>query len=361
MKKTKLFSLGVVGMAALLTFSGCGGGNKSSASSGKEDADHSVVMVTDVSGVDDKSFNQSAWEGLQKWGKEQKFKRGIGGYDYIQSNEIAQFASNIDTAVSNGFKTVFGIGYLLADSIEAAAGQNPDTNFVIIDTVIEGKDNVVSATFRDNEVGYIAGVSAAYTTKTNKVGFIGGEEGKVIDRYEAGFTKGVKDTAKKLNKDISVDVKYAASFGDPAKGKALAANIYQNGADIIYQAAGGTGAGVFSEAKALNQDKNEADKVWVLGVDRDQQDEGTYKSKDGKESNFCLASTIKSVGVVVQDISTRALDDKFPGGKHLSFGLKDGGVEMTDGYLSDEAKTAVKDAKEQIIAGDVKVPETPED
>ncbi|MGP5429419.1 BMP family lipoprotein [Enterococcus malodoratus] len=359
MKNTKLFSLGVVAMAALLTFSGCGG-NKSSAS-GNEDADHSVVMVTDVSGVDDKSFNQSAWEGLQRWGKEQKLKRGVGGYDYIQSNEIAQFASNIDTAASNGFKTVFGIGYLLADSIEAAAGQNPETNFVIIDTVIEGKNNVVSATFRDNEVGYIAGVSAAYTTKTNKVGFIGGEEGKVIDRYEAGFTKGVKDTAKKMNKDISVDVKYAASFGDPAKGKALAANIYQNGSDIIYQAAGGTGAGVFSEAKALNQEKSEADKVWVLGVDRDQQDEGNYKSKDGKESNFCLASTIKSVGVVVQDISTRALKDKFPGGKHLSFGLKDGGVAMTDGYLSDEAKTAVKEAKDQIIAGDVKVPETPED
>lgn len=359
MKNTKLFSLGVVAMAALLTFSGCGG-NKSSVS-GNEDADHSVVMVTDVSGVDDKSFNQSAWEGLQKWGKEQKLKRGVGGYDYIQSNEIAQFASNIDTAASNGFKTVFGIGYLLADSIEAAAGQNPETNFVIIDTVIEGKKNVVSATFRDNEVGYIAGVSAAYTTKTNKVGFIGGEEGKVIDRYEAGFTKGVKDTAKKMNKDISVDVKYAASFGDPAKGKALAANIYQNGSDIIYQAAGGTGAGVFSEAKALNQEKSEADKVWVLGVDRDQQDEGNYKSKDGKESNFCLASTIKSVGVVVQDISTRALKDKFPGGKHLSFGLEDGGVAMMDGYLSDEAKTAVKEAKDQIIAGDVKVPETPED
>ncbi|WP_413537977.1 BMP family lipoprotein [Enterococcus malodoratus] len=359
MKNTKLFSLGVVAMAALLTFSGCGG-NKSSVS-GNEDADHSVVMVTDVSGVDDKSFNQSAWEGLQKWGKEQKLKRGVGGYDYIQSNEIAQFASNIDTAASNGFKTVFGIGYLLADSIEAAAGQNPETNFVIIDTVIEGKKNVVSATFRDNEVGYIAGVSAAYTTKTNKVGFIGGEEGKVIDRYEAGFTKGVKDTAKKMNKDISVDVKYAASFGDPAKGKALAANIYQNGSDIIYQAAGGTGAGVFSEAKALNQEKSEADKVWVLGVDRDQQDECNYKSKDGKESNFCLASTIKSVGVVVQDISTRALKDKFPGGKHLSFGLEDGGVAMMDGYLSDEAKTAVKEAKDQIIAGDVKVPETPED
>ena len=82
MKNTKLFSLGVVAMAALMTISGCGGGNKSSAT-GKEDSDHSVVMVTDVSGVDDKSFNQSAWEGLQKWGKEQKFKRGIGGCDFI--------------------------------------------------------------------------------------------------------------------------------------------------------------------------------------------------------------------------------------------------------------------------------------
>jgi basic membrane protein A len=365
MKKAKLFGLGTVAMAALLTLGACGGGNgggstDSSGGAAKDDAKHSVAIVTDIGGVDDRSFNQSAWEGLQAWGKEHDIKKGTGGYNYIQSNDASEYEQNISQAVTNGFKTVFGIGYLLADPISAAADQNPDTNFVIIDSVIEDKDNVASATFKDQEAAYLAGVAAAETTKSNKLGFVGGEEGAVIDRFEAGFVQGVKDTAKKLDKDISVDVQYAASFGDPSKGKALAANMYNAGVDIIYHASGGTGQGVFSEAKARNEKADEADKVWVIGVDSDQQNDGKYKSKDGKESNFCLTSTLKGVGAAVQSISTDALNDKFPGGKHLSFGLKDGGVDLTDGYLSDDAKAAVKEAKEKVSAGDIKVPETPE-
>ena len=365
MKKAKLFGLGTVAMAALLTLGACGGGSgggstDSSGGAAKDDAKHSVAIVTDSGGVDDRSFNQSAWEGLQAWGKEHDIKKGTGGYNYIQSNDASEYEQNISQAVTNGFKTVFGIGYLLADPISAAADQNPDTNFVIIDSVIEDKDNVASATFKDQEAAYLAGVAAAETTKSNKLGFVGGEEGAVIDRFEAGFVQGVKDTAKKLDKDISVDVQYAASFGDPSKGKALAANMYNAGVDIIYHASGGPGQGVFSEAKARNEKADESDKVWVIGVDSDQQNDGKYKSKDGKESNFCLTSTLKGVGAAVQSISTDALNDKFPGGKHLSFGLKDGGVDLTDGYLSDDAKAAVKEEKEKVSAGDIKVPETPE-
>ena len=288
MKKAKLFSLGIVAVAGLTLLGACGNGGKSGSTDstgggsadGKTDAAHSVAIVTDIGGVDDRSFNQSAWEGLEAWGKEHNIARGVGGYDYVQS-------------------------------IEAAAAQNPDTQFGIIDDVIEGKDNVVSATFKDNEAAYLAGFAAAYTTKTNKVGFIGGEEGVVIDRFEAGFIKGVEDASKALGKEIKIDSQYAASFGDPAKGKALAASMYQGGVDVIFHASGGTGAGVFQEAKAINEQLNEADladkKVWVIGVDSDQQDEGAYKTKDGKEDNFTLASTLKGVGAAVQDISTRAL------------------------------------------------------
>lgn len=220
MKKAKLFGFSLAVLGLTVALAACGG--KKDSSGGKSsgsDADHSVVIVTDIGGVDDRSFNQSAWEGLQEWGKEHDLKRGADGYDYIQSNDASEYVTNIDTAVSNGFKTVFGIGYLLSDSISAAADANPDTQFGIIDSVIEGKDNVVSATFKDQEAAYLAGVAAAYTTKTNTVGFIGGEEGAVIDRFEAGFHQGVIDTAKKLNKDIKVEVEYAASFGEPAKGK----------------------------------------------------------------------------------------------------------------------------------------------
>ncbi|KAF9404529.1 hypothetical protein HW555_014295 [Spodoptera exigua] len=365
MKKAKIFGFSLAVLGLTVALAACGGGKKDSTDStgGKSaggDADHSVVIVTDIGGVDDRSFNQSAWEGLQAWGKEHDLKKGADGYDYIQSNDASEYVTNIDTAVSNGFKTVFGIGYLLADSISTAADANPDTQFGIIDSVIEGKDNVVSATFKDQEASYLAGIAAAYTTKTDKVGFIGGEEGAVIDRFEAGFHQGVIDGAKALNKEITVSVEYAASFGDPAKGKALAASMYQKGADIIFHASGGTGQGVFQEAKDLNESGSK-DKVWVIGVDSDQQKEGEYKTKDGKEDNFTLTSTLKGVGAAVQDISNRALEDKFPGGEHLVYGLKDGGVDLTKGYLSEDALAAVDKAKEEIIAGDITVPETPKE
>jgi len=364
MKKAKFIGISLVALSSVLLLAACGGkkSTTSSTASSSSSSNHSVALVTDIGGVDDRSFNQSAWEGLQEWGKKHDIKRGTGGYDYIQSDDATQYTTNVSGAVQNGFKTIFGIGYLLQPAIKEAAAQNPNVQFAIIDSTIDA-DNVVSATFKDNEAAYLAGIAAAETTKTNKVGFIGGEEGVVIDRFQAGFEKGVADTAKKLGKTVTVDSQYAASFGDPAKGKALAASMYQNGADIIFHASGGTGAGVFQEAKAINSQLNEADldskKVWVIGVDSDQADQGKYTTKDGKDDNFTLASTLKGVGAAVEDISTRALNDKFPGGEHLVYGLKDGGVDITEGFLSDDAKTAIKDAKQQIIDGKIEVPETP--
>ncbi|EFU74540.1 basic membrane protein [Enterococcus italicus DSM 15952] len=364
MKKAKFIGISLVALSSVLLLAACGGkkSTTSSTASSSSSSNHSVALVTDIGGVDDRSFNQSAWEGLQEWGKKHDIKRGTGGYDYIQSDDATQYTTNVSGAVQNGFKTIFGIGYLLQPAIKEAAAQNPNVQFVIIDETIDA-DNVVSATFKDNEAAYLAGIAAAETTKTNKVGFIGGEEGVVIDRFQAGFEQGVADTAKKLGKTITVDSQYAASFGDPAKGKALAASMYQDGADIIFHASGGTGAGVFQEAKAINSQLNEADldskKVWVIGVDSDQADQGKYTTKDGKDDNFTLASTLKGVGAAVEDISTRALEGKFPGGEHLEYGLKDGGVDITDGYLSDDAKSAIKEAKQEIIDGKIEVPETP--
>ena len=358
MKQAKFLGLGLAAVALTIGLAACGGNSKKNANT-KGDPQHSVVMVTDTAGIDDKSFNQSAWEGMQEWGKEHKLPEGPQGYAYIQSNEASDYTSNIDQDISSQFKTIFGIGYLLKNAVVDAADANPETNFVLIDDTVNGKNNVASATFRDNESAYLAGVAAANTTKTNKVGFIGGVEGPVIGRFQAGFEKGVADAAKELGKEITVDTKYAASFADPAKGKALAAAMYQNGVDIIFHASGATGQGVFQEAKDLNE-SGSGDKVWVIGVDRDQDADGKYKTKDGKEDNFTLTSTLKGVGTAVQDIANRALEDKFPGGEHLVYGLKDGGVDLTDGYLNDKTKEAVKTAKDKVISGDVKVPEKPE-
>lgn len=316
-------------------------GNKSSSS--KENI--SAALVTDVGGVDDKSFNQSGWEGLQRWGKKNGLKKGVNGYNYAQSNSDADFVPNINKLVQAKYKTIFGTGYKLVSAMKNAAKANPKTNFVIIDDVIKG-DNVASVTFKDNEAAFLAGVAAAKTTKTKKVGFIGGQHGLVIDRFEAGYRQGVAA----IDQSIKVDVKYADSFAKPDVGQALAKAMFNNNEDVIYQAAGGTGSGVFSAAKNEISKK----KVWVIGVDRDQEDEGKYSG-----GNLTLTSTLKGVGNVIEKMATSVQNNKFPGGKTSVYGLKEKGVDLTKGHLSADAWKTVEDYKQQIIDGKIKVVERP--
>ena len=350
MNKKQWLGLGLVAVAAV-GLAACG--NRASRSNSNSDAktDLKAAIVTDTGGVDDKSFNQSAWEGLQEWGKENGLSKDHG-FTYFQSTNESEYANNLEQAASSGYKAIFGIGFALRNAVEAAAKDHSDINYVIIDDEIKGQDNVASALFADNEAAYLAGVAAAKTTKTKVVGFVGGIKGAVLTRFEKGFEAGVKS----VDPSIKIDVQYAESFGDAAKGKTIAAAQYTAGADIVYQVAGGTGAGVFNEAKSINETRNESEKVWVIGVDRDQEAEGKYKSKDGKESNFVLASTLKKVGGTVKDIATKASKGQFPGGKTTVYGLKDGGVDLTTKALSDDAKKAVEDAKAKILDGSIKVP-----
>ena len=349
MNKKQWLGLGLVAVAAV-GLAACGNRSARNAAS-SSDVKTKAAIVTDTGGVDDKSFNQSAWEGLQDWGKEHNLSKDKG-YTYFQSTSEADYANNLQQAAGS-YNLIFGVGFALHNAVEEAAKDHSDLNYVLIDDVIEGQKNVASVRFADNEAAYLAGVAAAKTTKTKQVGFVGGIESEVISRFAAGFKAGVES----VDPSIKVQVDYAGSFGDAAKGKTIAAAQYAAGADVVYQAAGGTGAGVFAEAKSLNENKNEDEKVWVIGVDRDQVDEGKYTSKDGKESNFVLASTLKQVGKTVQEIATQTADGKFPGGKVITFGLKDGGVDLTTSNLSEDAKKAVEDAKKQIIDGSVKAPE----
>ncbi|NEM83753.1 BMP family ABC transporter substrate-binding protein, partial [Escherichia coli] len=142
--------------------------------------------------------------------------------------------------------------------------------------------------FKDNEAAFLAGVAAAKTTKTNQLGFIGGQESAVIDRFEAGFVAG----AKSVNPEIDVKVEYVGSFGDAAGGKSKAAAMYASGIDVIYQAAGDSGNGVFSEAKDIVK-ADPSKEIWVIGVDRDQTEEGLLTLDDGTERNLTLTSTLK--------------------------------------------------------------------
>ena len=257
----RIFALATVALASVIVLAGCGGRN-TERSQGKTDLNAALVLGND--GVDDRSFNQSAWEGLQAWGKDNGLSKGKG-INYFQSNSPAEFTSNFNSAVSGGYDLVFSIGFVLHEATSQAAQNNPDTKFAVIDSVIEGKDNVVSATFADQQSAYLAGVAAAKTSKTNHVGFIGGIKSDVLAAFETGFTAG----AKSVSPDIKVDVQYAQSFTDAGKGKTMASAMYASGADVIYQAAGSVGTGLFTEAKNLNETRKEEDKVWVVGVDQD--------------------------------------------------------------------------------------------
>ncbi|MFS9286261.1 MULTISPECIES: BMP family lipoprotein [Streptococcus] len=350
MNKKQWLGLGLVAVAAF-GLAACGNRSSRNAASSSSDVKTKAAIVTDTGGVDDKSFNQSAWEGLQAWGKEHNLSKD-NGYTYFQSTSEADYANNLNQAAGS-YNLIFGVGFALHNAVEEAAKEHSDKNYVLIDDVIKDQKNVASVTFADNEAAYLAGVAAAKTTKTKQVGFVGGMESEVISRFAAGFKAGVES----VDPSIKVQVDYAGSFGDAAKGKTIAAAQYAAGADVIYQAAGGTGAGVFSEAKSLNESKNENEKVWVIGVDRDQVDEGKYTSKDGKEANFVLASTLKQVGTTVQDISNKAEKGEFPGGQVIVYSLKDKGVDLAVTNLSEEGKKAVEDAKAKILDGSIKVPE----
>lgn len=320
----------------------------SSTSGGNNESDFSLAMVTDVGGVDDKSFNQSAWEGIKKFGADNGLSEGDGGYAYLQSTGEADYTPNLNALTRRDFDLVFGVGYMMEEAIGTIAGQQQETNFAIIDGVVD-QPNVASILFKEQEGAYLAGVAAALMTKSDKIGFVGGMEIPVIERFEAGFVAGVAA----VKPDIKVDVKYTGAFDKAELGKAEAGRMYSSGVDIIFHAAGGTGNGVFTEAK----ERKAADKdayVWVIGVDSDQYDEGQVG-----DDNITMTSMLKRVDVAVQDIAALAKEGKFPGGETKVYGLHDDGVKLADsrGAIPDDIMKQVDEYAKKIADGEIEVPE----
>lgn len=362
MKKNRLLLLFGLLLSAILVLSACGnsddadsadeGTDGSDGNASEETNDFSVAMVTDIGGVDDKSFNQSSWEGLQAFGAENGLEEGTG-YDYAQSDQDADFLPNLNRLVQQDFNLIYGVGFKLADALKEVAGQNPETNFAIIDSVVEG-DNIASITFAEHQGSFLVGVAAAMKSETGKVGFVGGEESELIKKFETGFVAGVAA----VDPNIEVEVDYAESFGAPDKGKAIAANMYNNDVDVIYHASGATGNGVFAQAKDIKNGDPDRD-VWVIGVDRDQYDEGAIN-----DTNVTLTSMVKRVDIAVQQVSTQAMNGEFPGGEILTFGIEEDGISVADtnkdAYTEDLNK-AVQDWKQKILDGDVAVPSTDEE
>jgi len=315
-------------------------------------ADISIAMVTDVGGIDDKSFNQLAWEGIEAFGKEYGLSKGDGGYDYLQSNSNADFNNNLNNLIRRDFDIVYGIGMLLEEPIKTIAEQQPDAQLAIIDAVVDAP-NVASVMFKEHEGSFLAGVAAALMTETDKVGFVGGMEIEVIERFEAGFVEGVKA----VDPNIKVDVQYTGKFDDAALGKTTANRMYSSGVDIIFHAAGGTGNGVFAEAKE-RKTKDANANVWVIGVDSDQYEEGAVG-----DTNVTLTSMQKRVDVAVQNIAKETMEGNFPGGTTTTYGLAEGGVVLADsrGAIPDDVLAKIEEFSKKIVDGEIVVPETVEE
>ena len=308
-----------------------------------------IGLMYDVTGRGDFSFNDSAAVGLDK----AKADFGIQASESTPTGE-ADRAERLKLFVDDGNGLIIAVGFLWGDTVTAGATAAPDTQFGIIDSVVDAP-NVVSMTFAEQEGSFLVGAAAAMKSQTGHIGFIGGVENDLIKKFEAGYTAG----AKQVNPDITVDVKYISQppdfsgFNDPAKGKEIAASMYQGGADIVYAAAGGSGLGMFQAAKEYSEANNTL--VCGIGVDSDQ-----ILTVGADLEPYVMTSMLKRVDVAVYNTIADYLEGSAKVGTVTTFDLKSDGVaySTTGGNLEDIAPQ-LEDLKSQIVDGTITVPTAP--
>ncbi len=298
-----------------------------------------VSMVTDVGGVNDQSFNQSAWEGLKRTEADLDAKIA-----YKESKQDADYAPNLETLTDAEYDLIWGIGFLMGDAIKSTAQVNPDQKYAIIDFFYgdETPKNVACAVFQEEQPSFLVGYIAGKMTKAKKVGFVGGIKFPLIEKFEYGFMAGVK----LANPDVEVVRQYAESFTDAAKGKAITNNMYQQGADIVFHAAGGVGDGVIEAAKEKKQ--------WAIGVDKDQ----NYLAPDN-----VLTSAMKRVDNAIFDMVKQLKEGKFAGGSAVVYNLSNDGVSIaptSSKHVPAEILAEVDGLIAKIKGGEIVVPATSE-
>lgn len=337
MKLKKLVALSLTMIMSVGLLVGCGS-NEDAASDDKV----KIGMITDVGGVNDESFNQSSWEGLQAVEKELgKDKIEV---KVLESTQDADYDSNIDQFIDQEMDLIIGVGYKLEKAIAKASKAYPEQQFAIVDHAYETQpENVTSLLFEDNASAYLTGLIAGKMTKTNKVGFIGGMEGVVISKFENGFKAGAKDA----NPDVEVSVQYANSFSDQALGKSIANQMIKNSVDVVFSAAGAVGTGAIEAVK-------ENDKM-AIGVDRDQ---------NSLAPDHVITSAMKNIDVAVGNLAKAFVDGSYKSGEVIIGSLATGGVGIaptSEKNVPKEVLEYVEAQTKEIIDGKIKVPATDEE
>jgi basic membrane protein A and related proteins len=339
-------ALPAIGAAALLLTAGCGGSSGSSdtttTSGAKSGSGTTVALVSDIGKFNDRSFNQSQKEGL---GRAQQ-ELGITPIE-LQSNSPSDYVPNLTTAVRKKANLIISAGFLLASDTNTVAKKNPDTHFAITDydvkgTPFNGRKNVMGLTYAANESGCLVGYLAAEMAKKQGgkqiIGAVGGLKIPPVDIWIAGY----QYCAKLFNPTIKVLTGYSQDFVASDKCKTVAENQISQGAQVLFQVAGGCGLGTLKAADAAG--------IWGIGVDKDQYN----------DAKRVLTSGVKRVDNGVFAATKQVTEGRFKGGGNLLFNLKNGGMDV--GKINPAVPKALIDKmnalKQKIISGQVKVPST---
>jgi len=310
--------------------SGGGGGGSSSTSK----PSISIGLVTDIGGLNDRSFNHLADVGVLRAASQLGIKP-----DVLQSNSASDYIPNLQQAAEHGDKLVIAVGFLMETAVEKVAAAFPNTDFAIIDSgPAKPISNLKSLLFHEQDGGYMAGYLAGLVTKTNVVSTVGGQKIPPVDHYIAGFIAGAKAADPKVKELNS----YSQSFTNQAACKELALNQISQGSDVVFQVAGGCGLGALSAAKEKG--------VWGVGVDADQSYLGSY----------ILTSAVKKVDVAVFDTVKEVVNGTFKGGTTDFFTAQNGGAGI--GKVSPKVPAAditkLQGIEKQVESGAITPPDT---
>lgn len=342
MRKNKIFKV-IVSLVLVFTLGACSS-NKDGEKSTGEKGDYSVALITSEGGLGDRSFNDSGNEGLVRAKEDFGIQTQV-----VEPRDVSEGETYLRQLAESGVNLIITMDLGHKDILESVAKEYPDTHFAIVNTIAEG-DNISSIMFKEHEGAFLAGALSALVTtdssmeKANPepvISFIGGIDSPGINIFLTGFESG----AHYINKDIKVLSAYSNSFSDPAKGKEIALSQIKDGSDIVFQAAGATGEGVF---QAVQQEG-----TYAIGVDSDQ---------DGIAPGFVLTSVMKRVDNAVYNmIDSGKNQSKYDAVYEL--GLKEEGVQLSpmthtkDSIPSDYLKQ-VDQIKEDIISGKIVVEDT---
>ena len=299
-------------------------------------ADLNPAVVFDMGGKFDRSFNQSVYDGMERF-------KGESGTNYreFEVTNASQREQAIRRFAQRGANPIISVGFAQAAAVDVVAGENPDVNITLIDMVVD-KPNVQSVVFKEEEGSFLVGLLAAMKSETGTVSFVGGMDIPLIRKFACGYAQGAKYANPDVNVISNMTGTTPSAWNDPAKGTELAVSQFDRGSDVVFAAAGGTGVGVYQAAADAGK--------YAIGVDSNQ---------NYLHPGTMLTSMVKRVDVAAYN-SLKAMQDGTWQGGFQSLGLAEGGVdwaldEHNAALITDEMKAAVDAAKQAIISGELSV------